>query len=147
MQTEFPMQRLSIGKLAKAANVSIDTIRSYEKSGLLPRPARRPSGYREYSDLDVLQLQFVRRARAVGFSLDEIAELLILGDEKDSGQISRAIERKLPLVDRKLTELERWHPSLHALAKGSAEPLTKRRFLLHFADEEASDLEASSRPP
>jgi MerR family transcriptional regulator, copper efflux regulator len=130
------MQRLSIGKLAKAANVSIDTIRFYEKSGLLPRPARRPSGYREYSDLDVLQLQFVRRARAIGVSLDEIAELLNLGDEMSAEQVRDAIGRKLAIVNLKLTQLEQWRRSLNALARRSGEPLTRRAFLLNFSADE-----------
>lgn len=133
------MQRLSIGKLAKAANVGIDTIRFYEKSGLLPRAARRPSGYREYSDVDLLQLQFIRRARAAGFSLEEIAELLTLGDEAGTTEISGVIECKLEIVDRKVAELEHWRRALHTLARTPPEPFSRRSFLELFAADAATD--------
>src|SRR3990170_1104230 len=89
------MHALSIGELSKAASVSIYTIRFYEKSGLLPRPARRPSGFRQYSELDVLQLQFVRQARSLGFSIEEIAELIALETQQSSDVISSVVERNL----------------------------------------------------
>jgi MerR family transcriptional regulator, copper efflux regulator len=133
------MQRLSIGKLAKAANVSIDTIRFYEKSGLLPRAARRPSGYREYSDLDLVQLQFVRRARAAGFSLEEIGKLLTIGDEVSATRDTRVIDRALEVIDRKITELEHWRKALNALASSSSQPRSKHAILLHFTAERAAD--------
>ena len=71
------MSGFTIGKLAKAAHVRIDTIRFYEKLGLLS-PQRRPSGFREYSEHDRERLVFIRRARALGFSLDEISRFLLL---------------------------------------------------------------------
>ena len=69
------MPTMTIGRLAKEAGVNIDTIRYYERHGLLPRPARRESGYREYSRADVARLSFVRRAKELGFSLCDIGEL------------------------------------------------------------------------
>lgn len=85
------MQALTIGKLAKAAGVGIDTVRFYERAGLLPPAPRTASGYRLYEMADADRLRFIRRAKALGFSLDEIAELLLL----NAGKGSRAAVRKL----------------------------------------------------
>ena len=114
------MSRLSIGKLAKATNVSIDTIRFYEKRGLLPAPSRRPSGFREYSALDIQRLTFVRRARALGFTLEEIAELLCLLPEQTIAVTARIIDRKLEVIDIKITQLQRWRAALEGVL-GDAE--------------------------
>lgn len=92
--------RLTIGRLAKAAGVGIDTVRFYERAGLLPEAARTPSGYRTYGSADVERLRFVRRAKALGFSLDEIAELLELA----AGQGGRAGVKAL--AERRLRDLE-----------------------------------------
>ncbi len=72
------MQIMTIGKLAKQASVGIDTVRFYEREGLLPEAQRTDSGYRLYSPDDVDRLRFIRRAKNLGFSLDEITELLEL---------------------------------------------------------------------
>lgn len=115
------MHPLSIGQLARAARVSTHTIRYYEKAGLLPPPARRPSGYREYTERELLQLKFVRQARALGFGLDEVSELLSL----DSPQLSldesnKVIERKLAAIDRRLAALTRWREALSARERNQA---------------------------
>jgi MerR family transcriptional regulator, copper efflux regulator len=72
------MQTLTIGKAAKAAGVGIDTVRFYEREGLLPEAQRTESGYRLYSSADVDRLRFIRRSKTLGFSLEEIAELMNL---------------------------------------------------------------------
>jgi MerR family copper efflux transcriptional regulator len=72
------MTHLTISQLAKQAGVNVETVRYYERRGLLPQPPRRASGYRQYSQDDVAYLQFIRRAQTLGFSLKEIAELLAL---------------------------------------------------------------------
>lgn len=126
------MHGLSIGKLAKAAKVSIHTIRFYEKSGLLPRPTRRPSGFREYSELDVLQLKLVREARLLGFSLEEILELLALEDESNSATVRAIAGRKLKVIDERIARLEQWRRALQDLGKPPSGEGSKRRFLLHF---------------
>ncbi len=69
---------MKIGAVAKAAGIGIDAVRFYERQGLIPDPARQPSGYRVYSPDVVLRLRFVRRAKELGFSLKEISELLSL---------------------------------------------------------------------
>lgn len=134
------MHGLSIGKLARAANVSIDTIRFYEKSGLLPQPARRPSGFREYSELDLRQLTFVRRARLLGFPLEEIVELLKLDDDRNSAIASRVIEQKLSVIDRKIVELQHWRSSLRELMHDHADR-TPARSILDFFDNAATDVD------
>lgn len=103
------MSPMSIGQLAKSAQVGVDTVRFYEKQGLMPRVTRRASGYREYRIDDVRRLQFIRRAKELGFSLEEIGELLAL-----KSQSARSVEKvkvvarqKLLQVDSKIAELQR----------------------------------------
>ncbi len=126
------MHGLSIGKLAKATKVSIHTIRFYEKCGLLPPPIRRPSGFREYSDLDVLQLTFVREARLLGFSLEEISALIALEDETSSTVIRSVVGRKLKAIDQRIERLQQWRRALQELGEARSGERSKRRFLLHF---------------
>lgn len=99
-------QVLTIGRLAKRAGVGIDTVRFYERAGLLPPAARTPSGYRSYSTSDVDRLRFIRRAKGLGFTLDEIAELLTLSSGMGSRAEVKAIaNRRLLDLERKLKEL------------------------------------------
>lgn len=100
---------MKIGELAKKAGVSIDTVRYYEREGVLPIPRRRDSGYRRYDAEDLTRLQFVRRAKALGFSLHDIAELLTLSDQShnDMAGVRHAAESKLLDVNNKLAELTR----------------------------------------
>lgn len=125
------MSSLSIGKLARAANVSIDTIRFYEKCGLLSPAARRPSGFREYSALDLRQLVFIRRARRLGFSVDEIGELIHLDDESDLERISAVIAQKRSVVDARIDELQQWREALDELRQLAGEA-TRDRILDSF---------------
>jgi MerR family copper efflux transcriptional regulator len=81
------MNSIGIGTLAKRAGVSIDTVRYYEKSGLLDPEARLPSGYRRYSDAQVSRLRFIRRAQDLGFTLKDIRELLGLSKQRDVGKV------------------------------------------------------------
>jgi MerR family transcriptional regulator, mercuric resistance operon regulatory protein len=67
-----------IGELARRADVNIQTIRFYERQKLLPPPARKPSGYRIYGDGDLRRLLFIRQAKALGFSLEEIREIVVM---------------------------------------------------------------------
>ena len=71
------MSAMTIGRLAKQSGVNIDTIRYYERNRLLPEPSRRLSGYREYGPTDVARLRFIMRAKDLGFTLAEIAELIV----------------------------------------------------------------------
>ena len=106
-----------IGQLAELSGVSIDTVRYYEREGLLPKPARRASGYREYREADAERLRFIRRAKELGFSLTEIAELLSLTDDRhaDMRGVKRKAEERLSQVERKITELRRVKHGLEEL--------------------------------
>ncbi|PTU30410.1 heavy metal-responsive transcriptional regulator [Stenotrophobium rhamnosiphilum] len=112
------MPGITIGKLAEQAAVAIDTVRYYERSGLLPEPARRESGYREYPPETVKRLRFIRRAKALGFSLPEIGELLALSAPRaDVRKVKHAAQEKLKLLDEKIAELTRMRAGLQQLVK------------------------------
>ena len=109
------MTSLSIGQVAKRADVSIDTVRYYERSGLLAPAARLASGYRRYGTTELKRLHFIRRAKSLGFSLDDIQSLLALSAERSVGKIKRAAVAKLSDLDRRIGELERIRLALQAL--------------------------------
>lgn len=116
----------SIGSLAKAAGVGVDAIRFYERVGLMPAPARSASGYRLYGAGARQRLEFIRRAQALGFSLEEIASLLKLS--QPGGSVARArslAARKLEVVEGKIAELERLRQALRSLVdqcSGAGDP-------------------------
>jgi MerR family copper efflux transcriptional regulator len=109
------MATMTIGRLAKEAGVNIDTIRYYERNGLIPKPVRRASGYREYEAADVRRLRFVARAKDLGFTLAEIAELLSLSADRDVGGVKRRAEQRLEQVEHKIKELQRVRRGLRTL--------------------------------
>jgi MerR family transcriptional regulator, copper efflux regulator len=96
-----------IGKVSRQTGLSVHTIRFYEAEGLLREPARTDSGYRVFSPQTVEQLQFIRKAQALGFSLDEIRELLVLRDRSTDAcsHVKSLVEEKLASVHVKLQEL------------------------------------------
>jgi Hg(II)-responsive transcriptional regulator len=108
---------MKIGELAQRAGVSIDTVRYYERQGLLPAPERMASGYRRYDQDDVARLRFIRRAKALGFTLVEIQELLALSGRRgdDMGELKAAANEKLVDVEAKLAELMRIREGLRTL--------------------------------
>ena len=108
---------MKIGELAQRAGVSIDTVRYYERQGLLPAPERMASGYRRYDQGDVARLRFIRRAKALGFTLVEIQELLALSGRRadDMGELKAAANEKLVDVEAKLAELTRIREGLRTL--------------------------------
>ncbi|KQZ57782.1 MULTISPECIES: heavy metal-responsive transcriptional regulator [unclassified Lysobacter] len=108
---------MQIGLLAKRAGVPIDTVRYYERNGILPPPERQPSGYRAYSQRDVERLRFLRRAKALGFTLVEIRDLLELSSRRDDdmGNLKATASEKLAHVEGKLTELTRIRDGLREL--------------------------------
>jgi MerR family transcriptional regulator, copper efflux regulator len=99
------MAGLTIGKLAAAEGVGVETVRFYQRQGLLPLPERHGSGYREYTEGDRSRLAFIRRARALGFTLAEIRELLGPAEPRSAGAIVRAAGTRLEAVDRQINEL------------------------------------------
>ncbi len=99
------MAGMTIGKLAAAEGVGVETVRFYQRRGLLAQPERAGSGYREYSDDDRDRLVFIRRARKLGFTLAEIAELLGPAQHRSATEIARAAGAKLAALDEQITEL------------------------------------------
>ena len=105
---------LLIGRLAKFSGVKPDTIRFYERSGLLPKPSRTASGYRLYDDAALKQVRFIRKAQSLGFSLDEIRRIMSLrgpGKETCRCVISMA-EATLAETETKLEELRKFKDTL-----------------------------------
>lgn len=97
---------LTIGKLARDSGVGIDTVRFYERAGLLPPARRTPSGYRLYGAADRDRLQFIRRAKALGFTLDEVRELLKLSEGRGGRAGVKALaERRLADIEARIREL------------------------------------------
>ena len=109
------MDSIGIGQLAARAGVSIDTVRYYERSGLLSPQARLASGYRRYGELQVVRLRFIRRAQELGFSLKDIRELLGLSKQRDVARVKRAAEKKLAEVEERLAALTRVRDGLATL--------------------------------
>lgn len=110
---------MNIGQLARQAGVPIDTVRYYERQRLIPAPARSPSGYRQYGRDDVTRLNFIRRAKALGFTLEEIGELMSISAHsgRDMAQMKEAAAKKLEVVEERLAELARMRDALHALVE------------------------------
>jgi MerR family transcriptional regulator, mercuric resistance operon regulatory protein len=98
---------LTIGGLAKAANVHVETIRYYQRRGLLQEPKRPPGGIRRYGYADIDRLMFVKTAQQLGFSLDEIGDLLRLEDGTHCQEASALAEHKLRDVRDKIDRLEK----------------------------------------
>jgi Hg(II)-responsive transcriptional regulator len=110
-----------MGRLAAAANVNVQTVRYYERRGLLPRPPRSRSGYRQYPEEAVARLHFIKRAQELGFSLEDIRGLLELRVRRPSEAACAAVETrtrtKIELVERKIRELERVKRGLERLVE------------------------------
>jgi MerR family mercuric resistance operon transcriptional regulator len=99
------MSGMTIGKLAAAEGVGVETVRFYQRRGLLAKPERRGSGYRQYSESDRWRLVFIRRARQLGFTLGEIAELLGPAEAQSTQEIAAAAQAKLAAIDAQVREL------------------------------------------
>ena len=99
---------LTIGHLARATATKVETIRFYEKTGLLPAPARTSGNYRAYGAAHLNRLSFIRRARDLGFSIEQIRALLGLADNKDQpcGEVDAIAQEHLAAVDRKIRDLK-----------------------------------------
>lgn len=111
------MQTLTIGQVAKQADLGVETVRYYEREGLIPPPPRSASGYRHYPADSVRRLHFIRHAKALGFSLADIRELLALrADPHANSQPIRDIaETKLAEIREKIAALESMRQTLEQL--------------------------------
>src|SRR4051794_41138555 len=99
---------MRIGTAAQQAGVNVQTLRYYERRGLLPRPPRRESGYREFPDDAVRVVRFIKRAQDLGFRLEEVEDLLKLRNDKrrDRARVRAVAERRIKEIDQKVAELE-----------------------------------------
>jgi MerR family mercuric resistance operon transcriptional regulator len=111
----MPAQTITISQLAASAEVNVETVRYYQRRGLLPEPPRPIGGIRRYGGREISRLQFIRRAQAMGFSLDEVAGLLELKGRRACEQTRRLTELKLVDVRRRLFELRNLERELVAL--------------------------------
>ena len=113
------MSELTIGQIARRAGIGIETIRFYERKGLIEEPPRKESGYRQYNEDAVTRLAFIQQAKTLGFSLNEIHELLSL--RKSPGVTSREIkqlaEAKLADIENKIRMLRRMQRTLKKLVE------------------------------
>ncbi len=110
---------MKIGELSQQSGLSIDTIRFYEKQGLLPPPRRTAANYRHYDPETVRRLVFIRRARDLGFTLHEIAELLALSEhqEADAGAVRDAARAKVEDLERRIHDLQEMRRALERLVR------------------------------
>jgi MerR family Zn(II)-responsive transcriptional regulator of zntA len=131
---------MKIGEFARKLGVSTDTLRYYEKHGLLTPSSRSESGYRVYTDTDIKQMSFILRAKNVGFSLSEINELLQIKIHKDQHSCHEVKEmtlQKRDLVAQRIEELTRFYDSLSLLAQkccGGEEPAENCSILTTLED-------------
>lgn len=113
------MNSLTIGQLARRADVGVETVRFYEREGLLKEPARSSSGYRQYDEGVVDRLRFIRRAKQLGFTLNEVKELLSLRIDPATtcGDVKSRAEAKVEDIAAKIRTLQRMKRALVKLTK------------------------------
>jgi MerR family copper efflux transcriptional regulator len=108
---------VTIGKLASAAGVGVETVRFYQRQGLMPQPPRSGGGFRRYDEDAVERLRFIRHAQDLGFSLKEVGELLDLQDDptRTRLEVRQIIDHKLADLDLRIAELRRMQAALLAM--------------------------------
>lgn len=113
------MQRLNIGGLAKATGVKVVTVRYYEQAGLMPSPPRTEGNYRAYTQEHVRRLRFIRRCRDLGFTLDQVRDLLRLASEKNQAcsEVDRITNQHLTAIEEKIGDLKRLATELRRLSR------------------------------
>ena len=131
---------MTIGQVAKLAGVGIETIRFYEREGILEEPLRSDSGYRLYSSDVVSRLLFIKRAQELGFSLQEIGELLSLRRQSEVScvEVRRRAETKVSDIETKIKDLQKMKKALMSLIGScvASNPLTECPILRAFEAEE-----------
>ena len=117
------IQSLSIGKLAAAGGVGVETVRFYQRRGLLKTPTR-DDGIRRYGSEDLRRLRFIKQAQTAGFTLEEIKELLDLDASDDRARARELANERVAALDRRITELQQARDALKRLARecGSGSP-------------------------
>lgn len=131
---------LSIGAIARQTGVAVETVRYYEKIGLLREPVRTTGNYRSYSRDDLKRLGFIRRARSLGFSLDQIRSLLDLSDDRDRSccEVDIMAQAQLKTIEGKIADLQALQQQLDRLisqcAKGTVADCLILDALSHIGD-------------
>ena len=142
--------KLTIGKLATQANVTIETIRYYQRIGLLIEPTKPANGYRQYSSKVIARIQFIKRAQLSGFSLKEILELLSL-DSSHCTDVRKMAEQKRKQIDDQIKDLTVLRNILDGLVKGcQTNPSTEQCSLIDALSKESSsntDLSRNNEKP
>jgi len=110
----------TIGALAKAAGVGVETVRYYQRRGLLPEPPRPPGEVRRYGEAELKRLKFIRSAQAAGFTLNEIGELLALDAADDRARARELARTRVAALDAKIEELREARDALAGLATACA---------------------------
>lgn len=109
------MGDMTVGALARKAGVNVETVRYYQRLGLLELPEKPPRGIRRYGEEALSRVHFIKRAQELGFSLAEIRRLMRLGDPQSCGEARALAAEKLALVESRLTDLERLRGVLQEL--------------------------------
>ncbi|MFZ1756245.1 MAG: MerR family DNA-binding protein [Caldilineaceae bacterium] len=114
---------LTIGRIARQADVHIETIRYYERRGLLPEPPRTQAGYRQYDAESVTRLRFIKEAQALGFTLEEIQGLLALRVDKETSceDVRRRAEHKVADIEAKISALQEMRNALQEMIAACAQ--------------------------
>ena len=113
------MKDLTIGTVARQAGVNVETVRYYERQGLIAPPGRRPNGYRAFGDDAVTRIRFIRSAQRLGFTLQEVAELLALRAEpaESCDSVRARAESKVEDIDARISDLQRMRAGLRTLVR------------------------------
>lgn len=133
-------QSWQIGQVARQVDLSPKTIRYYESIGLLPEPQRGPNGYRQYTAEEIERIDFIRRARTLGFGLDEIREILALRDRNEAPcpYVLSLIASKIQQVERQIADLRRLQKELETLRRQAEaiplEVLANKSCLCHIIE-------------
>ena len=114
-------EKLTIGRLAKAAGLNVETIRYYQRRGLLEEPQKPLGGHRRYSSRDIFRLGFIRRAQQLGFSLDEVKALLEISDGRSCGEARAVAERRFAVIESRIAELTAMRRQLRSLITACAD--------------------------
>ena len=136
------VEQLTIGHLAKAAGVNVETIRYYQRRSLLPEPAKPLGGHRRYAAAAVARVRFIKRAQQLGFTLAEVEGLLLLEDGQSCRETRLLAEQKLALVEQRAADLARIRRLLKGLiaeCKGGKRPRSCPIIATLSAGDERSD--------
>jgi len=139
---------MTIGGLAQAAGVGVETVRYYQRRGLLPQPASTRGAYRRYPPAAAARLRFIRRAQQLGFTLDEIASLLQLSDGTDRRSIRRITAARLAQLRARIADMQRMASTLeHVLHECEHADRAPRCPIIESIETPSSDISLDRSSP